>query len=140
MKTNTVITSVLVAASLLLSAMPSNKALAANKHKFEKAAAKSTLQPIKIEYLGENEGYAYVRFSFSQATAQEGTVQILDKDGYKLHEETVTTKDFSRTIKVSPEEFEKLTVSYTSNEKESIKSFTVAFASSQGYEIGVAAE
>jgi len=133
MKTTTVVASLLVASSLLLGVIPTTSAFASSKNKVEKAITDN--DDISVKYMGESEGFMYVKITLAHPAAQDASILILDTDGSKLYQEVLTNKEFSRIIKLAPEEFEKLTVRYIGSDKEMEKTFTINPTDTDVYEI-----
>ena len=115
------VASLFVAAAFFLSAAV-NTVSAKEKAKVVSA---TPAQEISVKYVGETAEYVYVKISFTQTADQNANIAIYDLQGEKLFEENVTSKEYSRIIKVSPEEIKSLRVNYTGDNGESNKTFKI---------------
>jgi|GEM_PF-2657532 len=128
----------MVIVSLVLGSATMNIAAAADKTPPVKATADK--QQLNIQYAGELDGYVYLRINMVQASAEKSSLKIFDLSGEKLYEETVGAKEFTRVIKLSPDELKGLEVTFTSNNKETKKQFAINASSTVNYAVSEVAE
>jgi len=126
--------------ALVIGSATMNTAAAADKNK-STVNATANKQQLTIQYAGELEGYVYLRISMVQASAEKSVLKIYDLSGEKLYEEAVSAKEFSRVIKLSPEELKGLNVTFTnSNNQEIKKEFAINTSTTVNYEVSEVAE
>ena len=136
MKSNTVKN---IAAAMLATTTLFFSANAAEK-KATPAQSTSNSTDLQVKYMGESEGYVFMKITLGQASAQKATIAISDLNGEKLFEENVNAKDYSRVIKVSPEELKGLVVNVLSNDSKTSKSFTINTNVTRSYNVTEVAE
>lgn len=134
MKTNNIklVTAAFIAASFFAT-MPTVQSLANNtKHITAVDSAKPT---INVKVLGQQDEFVILEIDLNQALDQNSRLVINDDKGTNLYEEYVSGKTFTRKIKVSPSELDKVEiVFYTPNaDAKKVYSFKVA----QTYKIDV---
>jgi len=123
-----IVTSLLIAALAITA--PSTIVSAKEKAKLAKIADDASLN---VKYVGESGGYVFIKISVNQDSEQKSYLSIADEAGEKLHEEVVTTKEFSRIIKMAPEELKTIRVKYENENKLTAKTYTIKTTVTQSY-------
>jgi len=136
MKSNTVKN---IAAAMLATTTLLFSANAAEK-KATPVQATTNSADLQVKYMGESDGYVFMKITLGQAAAQKANIVISDLNGERLFEETVSTKDYTRIIKVSPEELKGLVVNFVSNDNKTSKSFTINTNVTRSYNVTEVAE
>ena len=129
----------ILAAALVLSAAPANKLMAADK-KVKAVVNASASEGISVTYVGEGNSYVYLKVSLNQPKEQKSYLQISDADGENLYEETVTAKEFSRIIKVFPNELSTIHVTSLNGTNEIKRTFAINSSLTAKYELAEVAE
>ena len=104
------------------------------------AQATSNSTDLQVKYMGESEGYVFMKITLGQTSAQKATIAITDLNGEKLFEENINAKDYSRVIKVSPDELKGLVVNVLSSANKASKSFTINTNVTRSYNVTEVAE
>jgi len=139
MKSTTVknIAAVMLATSaLFFSANAAEK----NEKKATPVQASTNSTNLQVKYMGESDGYVYMKITLDQTAAQKATLVIADLNGEKLYEENINTKDYARVIKVSPDELKGLVVNLVGNDNKTSKSFAISTNVTRSYNVTEVAE
>ena len=109
MKNVIAVSSFLVVMMIMTPAMLTAKPMPFQKEKANAAASVANLEVIN---LGDKGDYLYLQIDLSQAGNGLSMLRIYDLIGEGLFSETISSKNYRRIFKVSPEEFPTIQIEY----------------------------
>lgn len=128
MKTNNIkLTIAAFTAACFFSTLPTIKSIA-NHHTNPIVVANPATASIDVKMLGQQDEYVILEINLKQAADQNSKLIINDSKGDNLYEENVSGKTYSRKIRVSPSEVEKLEIVFNTPNGETKKMYSINVA------------
>lgn len=113
-------------AASFFATMPTVQTLANNTNP---VAAFNAVKPsISVKLLGQQDEFIILQIDLKQPLDQNSRLSINDGKGVNMYEENVSGKTFSRKIKLSPSEVDKLEIVFDTPSNEAKKVFTISVA------------
>ncbi len=79
----------------------------------------------EISYVGNNSDFFKFEVNLKQPNSQKLLLRVLDENGIELYRETVISKEFSKLIKVTRNDYARLQFVVTGNGVNVVKSFSI---------------
>src|ERR1700709_174258 len=128
MKTNNIkLTIAAFTAACFFSTMPTMQSIA-NHHTNPIVVATPAPASIEVKLLGQQDEYVILEINLKQGADQNSRLIINDSKGDNLYEENVSGKTYSRKVKVSPSEVEKLEIVFNTPNGETKKMYSINVA------------
>jgi len=126
MKTNNKLTIAAFIAASFFATMPTMNSFA--KNTTPAVAATPAPTSIDVKLLGQQDEFVILEITLKQAVDQNSKLVINDSKGDNLYEENMSGKTFSRKVKISPSEVEKLQIIFNTPTGETKKMYSINVA------------